>query len=75
MVLLMAPWLSPVQAAELALKAMPVAPDVYAIIGDLGGRTYENEGLNNNLGFVVTEDGVCWSSIIWRTSRCPPAAT
>ena len=37
---------------------MPVAPDVYAVVGDLGGQTYENEGLNNNLGFVVTEAGV-----------------
>ncbi len=45
-------------AAELTLTPVPVAPDVYAVVGDLGGQTYENEGLNNNLGFVVTDAGV-----------------
>lgn len=45
-------------AAELILKPVKVAPDIYAVIGDLGGQTYENEGLNNNLGFVVTSHGV-----------------
>lgn len=45
-------------AAELILKPVPVAPDVYVVVGDLGGQTYENEGLNNNLGFVVTDAGV-----------------
>jgi glyoxylase-like metal-dependent hydrolase (beta-lactamase superfamily II) len=50
---------SPLAAAtELILKPVPVAPDVYAVVGDLGGQTYENEGLNNNLGFVVTDAGV-----------------
>ena len=47
-----------VQAAELTLTPVPVAPDTYAVIGDLGGQTYENDGLNNNLGFVVTDAGV-----------------
>lgn len=56
--LAMALWGSPVQAAEPALTATPVAPGVYAVIGDLGGQTYENEGLNSNLGFVVSDDGV-----------------
>ncbi|MBI3777841.1 MAG: MBL fold metallo-hydrolase [Gammaproteobacteria bacterium] len=46
------------QAAELTLHPVKIAPDVYAIIGDLGAQTYENEGLNSNLGFVVTGDGV-----------------
>ena len=45
-------------AAELSLKPTRVAPDVYAIIGDLGSQSYANEGLNNNLGFVVGADGV-----------------
>jgi glyoxylase-like metal-dependent hydrolase (beta-lactamase superfamily II) len=36
----------------------PVAEGVYAIVGPTGGRTRENHGLNNNLGFVVTEEGV-----------------
>ena len=46
------------QAAELTLNPVTVAPDVYAVIGHLGNQTYENEGLNNNLGFVVTEAAV-----------------
>jgi len=47
-----------VHAADLVLTPVAVAPDTYVVIGDLGGQTYENEGLNNNLGFVVTEAGV-----------------
>ena len=45
-------------AADLLLKPIRIAPDVYAVIGDLGGQTYANEGLNSNLGFVVGTDGV-----------------
>ena len=45
-------------AAELMLQPTRIAPDVYAIIGDLGGQSYDNDGLNNNLGFVVGTDGV-----------------
>lgn len=45
-------------SAELILNPVKVAPDVYAVIGDLGGQTYANEALNNNLGFIVTRDGV-----------------
>ena len=47
-----------VQAEDLVLQPVRVATDVYAVIGDLAGQTYENEGLNNNLGFVVTDKGV-----------------
>lgn len=47
-----------VQAEELALQPVPVAPNVYAVVGDLAGQTYENDGLNNNLGFVVSDAGV-----------------
>lgn len=47
-----------VQAAELTLNPKYVALDTYAVVGDLGGQTYENDGLNSNLGFVVTTDGV-----------------
>jgi len=46
------------QAAELTLSAERVAPGVYVIVGDLGPQTYENDGLNANLGFVETVDGV-----------------
>lgn len=35
----------------------PVAPNVYAYVGDTEGRTYENEALNANLGLVVTPSG------------------
>lgn len=45
-------------AAELMLQPTRIAPDVYAIIGDLGGQSYDNGGLNSNLGFVVGTDGV-----------------
>lgn len=47
-----------VQAADLVLQPVQVATNVYAIIGDLAGQTYENDGLNNNLGFVVSDKGV-----------------
>lgn len=39
-------------------SALPVAPNVYAFIGDTGMRTYENEGMNANAGFIVTSAGV-----------------
>lgn len=47
-----------VQAQELILQPVQVAPNVYAVVGDLAGQTYENDGLNNNLGFVVSDAGV-----------------
>jgi glyoxylase-like metal-dependent hydrolase (beta-lactamase superfamily II) len=47
-----------VHAQDLALQPVQVAPDVYAVVGDLSGQTYENDGLNNNLGFVVSDAGV-----------------
>ena len=45
-------------AADLVLQPQRVAPEVYVIVGDLGGQSYDNEGLNSNLGFVVGTDGV-----------------
>lgn len=47
-----------VQAEDLVLQPVQVAPNVYAVIGDLAGQTYENDGLNNNLGFVISDKGV-----------------
>jgi len=41
-----------------ALHPLEVAPRVYAVIGDLGPQTAENEGFNANVGFVVTSAGV-----------------
>ena len=46
------------QAQDLVLQSVKVAPDVYVVVGDLAGQTYENDGLNNNLGFVVSDAGV-----------------
>jgi glyoxylase-like metal-dependent hydrolase (beta-lactamase superfamily II) len=46
------PW---VRAADIAFE--PVAPDIFAFIGDTGQRSYENGGLNANIGLVVTPDG------------------
>lgn len=40
------------------LKVEPVVENVYAIVGEIGPRTPENHGLNNTLGFVVTNEGV-----------------
>lgn len=40
------------------LQPVPVADNVYAIIGSIEGRTYENHGLTMNLGIIVTDDGV-----------------
>ena len=42
-------------AVEISFK--PVAPNVYAYVGDTEGRTYENEALNANIGLVVTPNG------------------
>ncbi len=42
-------------ALDIAFE--PVAPNVYAYVGDTEGRTYENEALNANLGLMVTPEG------------------
>ncbi len=39
-------------------KAQPVVDGVYAIIGPLGQRSADNDGLNANYGFIVTPAGV-----------------
>ncbi|MFA7556821.1 MAG: MBL fold metallo-hydrolase [Hydrogenophaga sp.] len=45
-------------AAAAELEVRHVAGPAYAIVGELGGRTYENHGLNATFGFVVTDTGV-----------------
>ncbi|HET19900.1 MAG TPA: MBL fold metallo-hydrolase, partial [Chromatiales bacterium] len=40
------------------LKVSKVVDNVYAIIGPIDDRSYENDGLNNNQAFIVTRDGV-----------------
>lgn len=49
-------WATTAQA--LTLIPQKIAPNVYAFIGELGSRTYDNEGLNANTGFIVTSSGV-----------------
>jgi glyoxylase-like metal-dependent hydrolase (beta-lactamase superfamily II) len=54
--MLVAAWIAlPAWAVEVAFK--PVADGVYAYIGDTEGRTYDNEGLNANIGLIVTSAG------------------
>ncbi len=60
---------APVRAVEVQFK--PVAAGVYAHIGDTGPRTYENEGLNANIGLVVTPAGAVLidSGATYRSAR------
>ncbi len=51
-------WSAQLVAADLILKPVQVSPNIYAVIGGIGGQSYENDGLNSNLGFVVTPEGV-----------------
>ena len=44
-------------AQAVEVRFQPVAAGVYAFIGDTGARTAENEGLNANIGLVVTPAG------------------
>lgn len=44
-------------AAAVDVRFQPVAAGVYAHVGDKGPRTAENEGLNANIGLVVTQAG------------------
>lgn len=44
--------------AEFQPKAQKVVDNVYALIGPLGQRSPDNDGLNANFGFVVTLQGV-----------------
>ncbi len=44
-------------AHAVEVRFQPVADGVYAHIGEKGARTVENEGLNANLGLIVTPAG------------------
>lgn len=44
-------------AQAVTVDFKPVADGVYAHVGDTGARTAENEGLNANIGLVVTPAG------------------
>jgi glyoxylase-like metal-dependent hydrolase (beta-lactamase superfamily II) len=45
----------PAWAVDVVFK--PVVDGVYAYVGEIEGRTYDNEGLNANIGLVVTNAG------------------
>ncbi len=47
------PW----AAGAVVVHFEPVAPGVYAHVGDTGPRSPQNEGLNANIGLVVTAAG------------------
>ncbi len=49
--------LAATRVSAVEVRFEPVADGVYAYIGDKGGRTVENEGLNANIGLVVTAGG------------------
>jgi glyoxylase-like metal-dependent hydrolase (beta-lactamase superfamily II) len=44
--------------ADYQPKAEMVVDNVYAIVGPLGQRSADNDGLNANYGFIVTPEGV-----------------
>jgi glyoxylase-like metal-dependent hydrolase (beta-lactamase superfamily II) len=44
-------------AHAVDLKFEPVAPSVYAFVGETGPRSIANEGINANIGLVVTPNG------------------
>ncbi len=44
--------------ADFQPRAEKVVDNVYAIVGPLGQRNAENDGLNANFGFVITPTGV-----------------
>lgn len=63
-----------VQAAPFTVQ--PVAPGIYAFVGEPGLRTYENEGMNATAGFIVTPEGVVVvdSGSSWRVAQQMHAA-
>lgn len=48
----------PTLAAAVDLRFSEIAPGVHVFAGEMGNRSYENEGMNANTGFVVTKAGV-----------------
>lgn len=46
---------TPAMAADIRFE--PVADGIYAFVGETGARTEANEGLNANIGLVLTNDG------------------
>jgi glyoxylase-like metal-dependent hydrolase (beta-lactamase superfamily II) len=50
--------LAPSAQADFLPRADKVVDNVFAIVGPLGQRSADNDGLNANTGFIVTLDGV-----------------
>jgi glyoxylase-like metal-dependent hydrolase (beta-lactamase superfamily II) len=44
--------------AAVQFTPVKAAPGIYAFIGETGMRSYENEGMNANAGFIVTKSAV-----------------
>ena len=67
-------WASVAMAVEVRFE--PVAENVYAHLGDIGARSVANEGLNANIGLVVTLAGAVLidSGATWRSARDIQAA-
>lgn len=63
-------------ATAVEVRFDPVAENVYAHVGDIGARSVANEGLNANLGLVVTSAGAVLidSGATWRSARDIQAA-
>ena len=45
-------------ANALNLKTHKISETAYALVGELGPRSYDNLALNNTMGFVITKSGV-----------------
>ena len=66
-------------AHAVEVRFQPVAPGVYAFVGEKIGRTYANEGLNANIGLVVggprlTHRGLPQSDFAFSNPRIPKNA-
>ncbi len=48
---------APALAAAIEVRFVSIAEGVYVHVGDTGARTVDNEGLNANIGLVVTPTG------------------
>lgn len=46
------------KASDFELATEKVTDNIYALVGEIGPRSKENEALNNTMGFVITDDGV-----------------
>lgn len=58
-------------STALEVRFEPVTEGVFAYVGDMGPRTLANEGLNANLGLVVTAQGAVLidSGATWESAR------